>query len=587
MGLFDQLRDVLPPVSAFQQSPMPSVVRSRLNSGDSFAFHTDPAKNRTAPQMTSPNGRAWFVMQSDGNAVLSQPDGKILWASKTRGGRSLVMQRDGNLVILAGNGAPLWASGTNRSGDPVQAWGGNLPRLVLQDDGNLVIISGTTPIWSTSSNGFVNRQDEGGWLENAIKTAGRAVESGLHAVSDVSSSIGDTLGKVPFVGPGLKGLYGYTYGAMIDSADAVVSGVRLDKVASRHFESQVKNVKAVAPYVQTVIGFVPGIGPGISGAISGGLALASGQTIDQALLDAAVGALPGGALAQAVAKVGIAAAQGKRIDEIAINALPISQGAKDAVIAGTHVLEDVAAGRRVDTALLNEANRQVDKLPPAAKTAFQVGIALGQGKKLQEAAAAAVPQLIALGGPLAKAGLDAAQKSPLIAQARNLVDAQARHGFDLGTGLMKHASTLAEITNVRNALANGPKKAFDMAVALHTAQVVRKAPSVKAPPLAQAAHYMMLGMMGAPTTIKTSVARTLVSHPVAREGASSALLLVTAARAAAAQRAIDQHKSLWLRFKEFFGLAPRTVLAGTTPVQQFHAATNVLRKVPGSAAAPR
>jgi hypothetical protein len=59
------------------------------------------------------------------------------------------------------------------------------------------------------------------------------------------------------------------------------------------------------------------------------------------------------------------------------------QVAKDGLKAGLRVASDVAQGKRVDKALVAEANRQIDKLPPAFRTAAQVGVALGQGRKAQ------------------------------------------------------------------------------------------------------------------------------------------------------------------------------------------------------------
>ncbi len=358
--------------------------RDILRSGESIVAKPNPSENRRAPHLASRNNRAWLVLQSDGNLVLSTPEGKILWSSKTRGADRMMVQKDGNIVLFDKSNRPFWGSKTNRASEA--AWGGNPPYLKLQDDGNLVLISGKIGIWSTDSNGFVNRQDEGGWLENAAKSVGRAVESATHAVADLSSSVANTLGKVPLIGPGLKGLYGYTYGALIQSADNVVSGVRVDKVLSRHFESQVQNIKEVAPYVQTVIAVVPGIGPGVSGAISAGLTLAQGRPIEEALVDAVAGAVPGGALAKSVAKAGFAAASGKPLSDIAISALRIPPAAKDALKAGLRVASDVAQGKRVDKSFLAEANRQIDRLPPEFRKAAQVGVALGQGKKVQDIA---------------------------------------------------------------------------------------------------------------------------------------------------------------------------------------------------------
>ena len=308
----------------------------------------------------------------------------------------------------------------------------------------------------------------GGLVRSVGHFVSKTVKSAAHAVADVSSSVADTLGKVPVLGSGLKGLYGYTYGALIQAADNVVSGVRLDKVASRYFESQVGNVRELAPYIQAVISLVPGIGPGVSGAISAGLSLAQGRSIDQALVDAAVGALPGGALVQSAAKMTFAAASGKPISDIAVAALPLSPAAKEGIKAGLRVASDLAQGKRVDKTLLAEANRQIDRLPPQFRTAAQVGIALGQGKKLQEIASSQLPRLIAVGGPLAAAGQKIASQSPIVQRARTLLAKEGQHGFDVAQGLMAHAgANVHQLERASAAFRGDALKGFEKAVALH------------------------------------------------------------------------------------------------------------------------
>jgi hypothetical protein len=272
-------------------------------------------------------------------------------------------------------------------------------------------------------------------------------------------------------------LYGFTYGTLIQSAANVASGVRLDKVISRHFESQVQNVKEVAPYVQTVISLVPGIGPGISGAISAGLTLAQGKPLDEALLAAAIGAVPGGALAKSMAQMAVAAASGKPLSDIAVSALPIPPAAKEALQAGLRVASDVAQGKRVDKSLLAEANRQIDRLPAQYRKAAQIGIALGQGKKLQDVAMQQLPTLIAPGGPLARAGRTIAMQSPVLRQARGLV-AHGQHGFDIAQGLLARGSVpFHEIKRVRSAFRGAALKGFDAAIALHRRRFASRRPT--------------------------------------------------------------------------------------------------------------
>ncbi len=98
----------------------------------------------------SPNGDFELKYQNDGNLVLRRrSDGKILWTSRTADASagSCVMQGDGNLVIRNAGGQIIWRSGTG--GDDFF-----FSRLAMQNDGNLVIYNrDDQPVWSTGTNG--------------------------------------------------------------------------------------------------------------------------------------------------------------------------------------------------------------------------------------------------------------------------------------------------------------------------------------------------------------------------------------------------------------------------------------------------
>lgn len=218
--------------------------------------------------------------------------------------------------------------------------------------------------------------------------------------------------------------------------DQLASGGRVDRVALGALKNSIAQVKAVAPYAQTVIGLVPGVGTGLSGAIGAGLALAQGQSITDALMAGVRGALPGGAAAQAAFDMAHAAMQGKPIDEIALGALPISPSAKQALADGVHVARDLAAGRNVSQAVIDAATRQ---LPPDIQKAVQIGTALAHAKNLQ-GAVAAVPMAASLAqqfaaGQHAAAALRAlpprAVKPPALLQA--VKTAQTAHQSVMNT----------------------------------------------------------------------------------------------------------------------------------------------------------
>jgi len=103
--------------------------------------------------ITSTDGRFKLILQYDGNLVLYYGN-SALWASCTNGKNSygVVMQADGNLVISDINGKALWATGTCCNPPHPNAY------LALQNDGNLVIYDfNDSPIWaSNTQNGKIS-----------------------------------------------------------------------------------------------------------------------------------------------------------------------------------------------------------------------------------------------------------------------------------------------------------------------------------------------------------------------------------------------------------------------------------------------
>ncbi|WP_406233357.1 LysM peptidoglycan-binding domain-containing protein [Nocardia sp. NBC_01009] len=89
-------------------------------------------------------GAYTLTLQPDGNLVLSEPDGNVVWATQThdQGVERAVLQEDGNFVLYKGEGA-AWSTETNgRSAD----------RLTVQADRN-VVLYGTDggALWSSET----------------------------------------------------------------------------------------------------------------------------------------------------------------------------------------------------------------------------------------------------------------------------------------------------------------------------------------------------------------------------------------------------------------------------------------------------
>lgn len=94
----------------------------------------------------SPNGAYHLNFQEDGNLVLYNNGGAVLWATETNGAPAteLRMQTDGNLVMY-GNGQTLWSS--NTAGHPGA-------QFRIQNDGNMVLYSPSQRVlWASESNG--------------------------------------------------------------------------------------------------------------------------------------------------------------------------------------------------------------------------------------------------------------------------------------------------------------------------------------------------------------------------------------------------------------------------------------------------
>jgi len=228
-------------------------------------------------------------------------------------------------------------------------------------------------------------------ISKAFKSVAKAVvpkviQKAAASVVNVVKKVGTAVTKIPVIGTIVKAA-GTLANLPLQSTAALLDGRRIDRVAVDSFKGALGAAKTLAPYVQTVISFVPGIGQGISAGIGGALALAQGQSITEAMLAAAKGAIPGGPLAQAAFSVASDAMQGKPITQIAINALPIAPQAKQALMSGLQAAKDIAAGKNVATSVLDNA---IKNLPPAYQKAVQVGVALGHAKNLQQAAGAAV-----------------------------------------------------------------------------------------------------------------------------------------------------------------------------------------------------
>jgi hypothetical protein len=228
----------------------------------------------------------------------------------------------------------------------------------------------------------------------AVKVAATPITAPAHLIAKVTKNIpvlntitgaADSLGSMPF-----------------KVTQQILEGGNISKVALGNFKQALSNVKALGPYVQTVISFVPGIGTGVSAAIGAGLALAEGQSITDAMMAGVKGALPGGPAAQMAFNVAKAAIERKPLDQIAIASLPISDQQKKLLAQGMSAVKDIASGKNVAKSIVDNA---VKSLPPDYAKAVQIGMAMGHAKSLQDALKTGAAGAASIGGAaLAKSG---------------------------------------------------------------------------------------------------------------------------------------------------------------------------------------
>lgn len=225
----------------------------------------------------------------------------------------------------------------------------------------------------------------------SIAGASDAINAGIRQVSSIP-----ILGSIVGVSTGIH---------VVNAANNFARGQRIDRSAISILKNRIKNYKEVAPYAASVVSFVPGIGPGIGAGIAAGAALVDGKRWDQIAIEAAKGSIPGGNIAKAAFDVATSAAQGKPIDQIALSALPVDTKVKEAIAAGLALTKDLASGKRVDQALLNRVNNALNiagirgKGAEIISSSAQLARDLASGKRVEQSLIARLDDAIRIAGP--------------------------------------------------------------------------------------------------------------------------------------------------------------------------------------------
>jgi hypothetical protein len=380
------------------------------------------------------------------------------------------------------------------------------------------------------------------WLGKALKSMKKAVKvvgTPIKLAAKAGRTIGKTLGKVPVIGGGLKGVFDLTANGPFQIAGHIASGERLDKVALGAIKDHVASVKAVAPYAQTVIGLVPAIGPGINAGIGASLALASGQPISQAIMEGAKAMLPGGPLAKQIFSATQAVVQGKSLSNIALAALPLDAQSKKGIGMALDVTSHLAKGERVDKILISQADDAMKLLPGDIKKALQISTALSHAQNLQKIALqhVRVPAL----ANLKAGGMNLIKASPVLVSAGHVLKTSAsRDGYALAVGALAHSRPQPfHLAAIRAKIGPQQMQGFDLAVAAHVGMArTRPALVIGMTPAQKLGFFTTQGIS------KTSTAPALIkavkTNPLTAPGVNAAALHIQAVK-----------QGLWKRIKAF------------------------------------
>lgn len=310
------------------------------------------------------------------------------------------------------------------------------------------------------------------WASNAANAAGKAlthpadtaeglIEDVTHpadtasaivgTINDGAQSVGKVLGYIPLIGPLYSAIWTHVT-SPLDVFNRVVQGQRIDLALLDELHNELKVAKTVAPYAQMVMQLVPGVGPIASGAISAGIALAEGQTIDQALLEGVKGALPGGPLARAAFTATQKALNGQNIGDaisstavqqaLSVAGVTVPDNASLALSAGVNVAKGLTQGKDIKDSTVSAA---IATLPATSKAlavaAQQAGDASTLANTLLDAGRKAIPNL------------DANQQAAL--------DVAIKTGLAMGVGQYFQSSLAVEVAGDLHTLADMGQKVTD------------------------------------------------------------------------------------------------------------------------------
>ncbi len=234
--------------------------------------------------------------------------------------------------------------------------------------------------------------------------------------------------------------------AASDAADAVadVATSVVDRISDAG-----KAIGSVLKFVAPIVALWPGIGTALSIALEAAAAYACQDSIDDAVIEIASAAIPGGvprAAFDGAAAIAQAAVKGENVGEAAIRACRsvASSAGGDRAVAAFDAAIAVAKGDKVGGSMWALARKSAAQGGPAELAAFDAGYAVAQGGNAGDAVLAAARSYIAsAGGPIAAAAFDG---GVAIARGKALQDAgfDALKAFASGNDLAERAVVFAD-----------------------------------------------------------------------------------------------------------------------------------------------
>ncbi len=143
--------------------------------------------------------------------------------------------------------------------------------------------------------------------------------------------------------------------------------------------------------VAMVVSNIPVFGTAISFVIHAAVSLAQDKPLDDAMLDAVGGALPGQPTSGMAFHAGVAIAKGERIDQVMIAGLPIPPEMKNLVKVAANVVYGIASGQNVTKVAYDEIRKQ---LPGEAQKAMDVAKRVVQGENVPNMVLTAAEQYV-------------------------------------------------------------------------------------------------------------------------------------------------------------------------------------------------